>query len=67
MQEACINVQLLADDERCDFILKAPDCRTESSFVPYLYLLFCDFDSSSRYLGVLTCVSQSSGIIDLLP
>ncbi|XP_059480148.1 mitochondrial sodium/calcium exchanger protein-like [Neocloeon triangulifer] len=55
-QEKCVNVQVLPEDEKCMFVQEAADCLTESSFVPYLYLLYCDFSTSSRYLGVAICV-----------
>jgi hypothetical protein len=57
LQEKCVNVQLLPEDEKCAFVHEATDCLTESSFVPYLHLLFCHFTASSRYLGVVACVS----------
>ncbi|XP_065344834.1 mitochondrial sodium/calcium exchanger protein-like [Cloeon dipterum] len=55
-EEKCVQVQLLPEDAKCAFVQETADCLTESSFVPYLYFLFCKFSATTRFAGVAVSV-----------
>ncbi|XP_001361526.2 mitochondrial sodium/calcium exchanger protein [Drosophila pseudoobscura] len=50
---SCYVVANFPYDERCDFVLNATDCITETIFVPYMRMLACDLKCRNQFQEIV--------------